>query len=120
MSVEEELKSLIISRYSSVRAFSIQIGMSYSTIDSIFKRGVINSGIDNIMKICNALSISVDALADGRIVSRVPDSITFVEADLLHDFRSLNADGQRAVLDFLRIISGNPSMLSSPTGKVPR
>lgn len=113
MTVEEELKALIISRYSSVRAFALHINMPYSTIDTIFKRGVINAGIDNIMKICNALAISVDALADGHIVSRVPDSMTFFESKLILDYRSLNADGQRALLDFMRILCGNPAMLAS-------
>ena len=34
---------------------------------SIFKRGIDNSSVANIIKICKALGISADALADGEI-----------------------------------------------------
>ena len=65
---EAKLKELIKSRYNSIREFAIQIDMPYSTMDSIFKRGVANSSLTNILKICGALSISADALYMGEIV----------------------------------------------------
>lgn len=68
MSVEEKLKQLILDRYKSVREFTQRINMSYSTLDSILKRGVANSSINNVVKICRALDISADALADGKII----------------------------------------------------
>ena len=68
MTTEEKLKDLILKRYYSVREFTIEIGMPYSTMDSIFKRGIGNSSVSNIIKICKALRISADALADGEIV----------------------------------------------------
>jgi hypothetical protein len=42
--------------------------MPYTTIDSIFKRKIANSSVSNVIKICKALGISADELADGRIV----------------------------------------------------
>ena len=68
MTIEEKLKALILSRYHSIREFTITIDMPYTTIDSIFRRGIGNSSVTNVIKICKALGISVDALADGRIV----------------------------------------------------
>ena len=110
MSVEQELKQLIISKYGSVRAFTLKIDMPYSTIDTIFKRGVSKAGIDNIFKICVELGISVDQLAEGRIMARIPDAVSTYDYQILYDFRCLNAKGQQAALDFMRILRGNPEM----------
>ena len=69
MTTEEKLKDLILKRYNSMREFSISIDIPNSTLDSIFRRGINNSSVANVIKICKALNISVDALADGEIVS---------------------------------------------------
>ena len=68
MSPEEVLKDFILSRYKSVRAFTESIGMPYGTIASIFKRGIQNSSIVNVIRICTALNISADGLANGKII----------------------------------------------------
>lgn len=68
MSTEEKLKDLILKRYHSIREFTIAIDIPYTTMDSIFRRGVGNSSVSNVIKICKALGISADALADGEIV----------------------------------------------------
>lgn len=67
MTTEEKLKEFILKRYNSVREFTISADIPYSTLDSIFKRGIGNSSVTNVIKICKALEISVDALADGEI-----------------------------------------------------
>ena len=68
MTIEDKLKNLIKSRYGSVREFTIMADMPYSTVATIFSRGVENSSVNNIIKICKELNISADALADGKIV----------------------------------------------------
>ena len=68
MTIEEKLKELIIERYDTVINFSKYVGIPNSSIAGILKRGVNNSTVDNIIKICNELHISADALADGKIV----------------------------------------------------
>ena len=68
MTIEEKLKALILKRYHSIREFTIDIGIPYTTMDSIFRRGIGNSSVSNVIKICKALKISADALADGEIV----------------------------------------------------
>lgn len=67
MTTEEKLKELILKRYHSIREFTISIDIPYTTMDSIFRRGIGNSSVTNVIKICKALKISVDALADGEI-----------------------------------------------------
>ena len=68
MSIEDKLKFLILNKYHSIREFTQEIDMAYSTLDSILKRGIGNSSVTNVIKICKALGISADALADGEIV----------------------------------------------------
>lgn len=70
MTVEEKLKELILSRYKSLRDFinSSDVGMPYTTLDGILKRGVVNASISNILKLCNTLDISADELSKGNIV----------------------------------------------------
>lgn len=67
MSIEDKLKFLILNKYHSIREFTQEIDMAYSTLDSILKRGIGNSSVTNVIKICKALGISADALADGEI-----------------------------------------------------
>ena len=67
MSVELELKDLILERYKSLREFAIKIDMPYSTVDTILKRGVDKANIVNIIRICKELNIDAEALGEGRI-----------------------------------------------------
>lgn len=67
MTTEEKLKELILKRYHSIREFTIAIDIPYTTLDSIFRRGIGNSSVVNVIKICKALGISADALVDGEI-----------------------------------------------------
>lgn len=68
MTTEEKLKDLILARYYSIRDFTNSIELPYTTLDSMFRRGIQNSSVNNVIKVCKALGISADALADGEIV----------------------------------------------------
>ena len=68
--IEEKLKSLILSRYKSVREFTTMADIPYSTVRSILERGVDNSSVINVIKMCDVLNINVDALAHGYIERR--------------------------------------------------
>ena len=67
MSIEEKLKNLILSRYKSIREFTQRADIPYSTFSTIINRGIDNSSVTNVIKICKTLGISADALADGHI-----------------------------------------------------
>ncbi len=71
---EDILKEHILARYKSIREFTSVIDMPYSTIDSIFKRGIHNTTVSNIYKICEFLEINMDALVSGRIEHATFDS----------------------------------------------
>lgn len=68
MSTEDKLKDFILTKYPSVKNFADVNNIPRTTVYSILKRGVGNSSVKKIVKICKALNISTDALADGEIV----------------------------------------------------
>ena len=70
MNVEEKLKDYILSRYNSLREFSIRAEIPHSTFISILQRGIQNASVGNVIKICRQLNISADELAEGKIVPR--------------------------------------------------
>ena len=69
MTVEERLKEMIIKQYGTMKDFTDHIGIPNSTFANILRRGVQNANVLTIIKICQALGISTDDLAQGRIVS---------------------------------------------------
>ena len=94
MTTEEKLKDLILRRYHSIREFTTSIDIPYTTMDSIFRRGISNSSVTNVIKICKALGISADALADGEIVpvkerKSVPINDRIEIKEILDDTRDL-------------------------------
>lgn len=68
MTTEDKLKNFILSRFNSIREFTQVADISYSTFDSMLKRGIATSNISNVIKICKELGISADALAEGKII----------------------------------------------------
>lgn len=68
MTVEERLKELIVKQYGTMKDFTDHIGVPNSTFANILRRGVNNANVLTIIKICQALGISTDALAEGKIV----------------------------------------------------
>lgn len=86
ISVENDLKNLILSRYKSIREFCFAIDIPYSTIDSILKRGIENAGSGKIIKICKHLKISADELIAGKIVHFVSDPAQHSNNNLYSEF----------------------------------
>lgn len=78
MKIENTLKNYIIDRYGSVRAFAIQHKIAYTTVVSVLKRGIENSSVTTIVRICDALNLSSDHLAEGRMVFK-SDLSDFIE-----------------------------------------
>lgn len=71
--LENSIKELIISKYGSVRQFAMQINLPYTTVDSILKRGIDNSNVGNVIKMCKELKISIDKLIDNKTISFILD-----------------------------------------------
>ena len=102
MTIEERLKELILKRYHSVREFTIENDIPYTTVHSIFKRGIGNSSVTNVIKICKALGISADALADGEIVPVKKHTATLLNdrievKDILDDTKDILTEAERFI-----------------------
>ena len=106
--IENKLKELILTKYKSLREFTLKIGMPYSTFDTILKRGVGKANIINILKICNELDISADKLANGIIeYNNVKKDIYSInlskeEKTLLENYNKLNKFGKNKVINYTK------------------
>ena len=74
MTIEEELKDYIIKKYGTLRNFTEKINIPNSTFSNILRRGLMNANVLTIIKICDELSISPDALAEGKIIPIIKDN----------------------------------------------
>lgn len=67
MTREDLLKDYILKNYRTVKDFSVASGLPYTTVDGILRRGVMNARVENMIKLCQFLGISLDALVAGQI-----------------------------------------------------
>lgn len=117
MTTEEKLKQYILTKHKSVLEFTQSIDMPYGTMSSIFRRGIDNSSVTNIIRICNALNISTDELAKGNIVpvekaesTRIEDVFEYAKQRLLNcsnptlNDHPVNADTIASIIDGLDLL----------------
>lgn len=64
MEKENELKRLMELKSGSVKAFSEEVGLAYTTVRSILQRGVYNSNVENVLKICKGLNLKAEKILD--------------------------------------------------------
>lgn len=91
---EKELRELIERRYGSVRQFSIEIDMPASTINSILKRGIANSNVENVLKICSALGIRPEIFSS--LIENTDDKYK----EIVSIYKKLVQTRQEKVLNF--------------------
>lgn len=121
--IENKLKELILTKYKSLREFTLKIGMPYSTFDTILKRGVDKANIINILKICNELNISADRLANGiieynNIQKDIPSiNLSKEETTLLENYNKLNDVGKNKVVTYTKDLMDNPKFINEPIQK---
>lgn len=70
MTLEEQLKKEILSKYKSVRAFTTSIDVPYSTLDSVFKRGISNAGVSTMIKVFNALNLDIESIRGDTLLTK--------------------------------------------------
>lgn len=104
MTIEEQLKNIIKMRYKSVRAFTNQIGIPYTTLDSVFKRGISNSGIGTMIKIFESLNLDVESIPTGILKEKSPapaeaDTGDKRLDDIIENYHQLNEEGQQQLAE---------------------
>ena len=114
MNVEERLKELIIKKYGTMKDFTDHIGIPNSTFANILRRGVQNANVLTIIKICQALEISTDDLAEGRIVplkrksakpTKIEDIIENTKQTLLNAQNLTLNDKPASAADILSLVN---------------
>lgn len=122
MTIEEQLKQKILERYKSVRAFTTSINIPYSTLDSVFKRGIANAGVSTMIKVFNALDLDIESIQSVELRNRAqktspstsenalgedPPRSDSLRSILLHNFEQLNQEGRE------RLVETSDDMVSS-------
>ena len=100
MGVEDELKKIIIDRYGSVNKFATVCDVPYSTIATIFVRGINKANISTVIAICKELKISADELANGKITPYqcVRPNMEYIDLD------DLNEENQKRLKDDFELL----------------
>jgi len=104
MTNEQLLKDYILTKYKSLREFSIKNGIPYSTVSNIFNRGLMNSGVSLILNVCHILNIDLESLVAGKIVEKnlTSEELTPKESLVASAYRN-NREMQPAVDRLLNI-----------------
>lgn len=102
MSREEFLRTIIEDRYGSLRAFTKNIGMPYTTLVSILKRGIGNTSVDNILKICKYLGIPPESLYEDDVFFHDKSNIT-----LIRNITQLSNENKKLVLDYINFLKNS-------------
>lgn len=107
MTLENQLKNEILSKYKSIRAFTNAFDIPYSTLDSAFKRGINNIGIGTALKIFGALNLDIESVKNGTLKYLEPErtscDLTNEEMQHIEKYRSLDDHGKEAVTGILDI-----------------
>lgn len=94
MNKSELIKELINKTGLSMKAFAIQADIPYTTLRSMLERSIENASVNNVLKVCSALNITIEELYN--ISKR--DNLTNEENELLSCFNSLNNTGKKELL----------------------
>ncbi len=115
MNTEMIIKEMALKKYGSLKEFATVIDIPYTTLDSIFKRGIMNASVYNIFRICSGLNISADGLSRGEIIEKAPETEATSdtqliitdnqERGLITTYRSLSPSGKEKLLSSAKDIS---------------
>lgn len=111
MTIEDQLKNEILSKYKSIRSFTTAIQIPYTTLDSVFKRGISNAGIGTMLKVFCALDLDIESIQTGQLKHREEtikeptseNASEFSENERI--FKSLPSDLRQEALRYMRYLA---------------
>lgn len=68
--IEDEIKKIIMERYKNLNNFCKEFDFPWSTVKAMLTRGIKNSSIGNVIKLCNALNLDIEELSKDKIVAK--------------------------------------------------
>ena len=108
---EQQLRELIELKYGSVRQMALKIDMPASTINSILNRGILKSNVDNIFKICSALDIRPESLAEGMDFHKQAEN----SSDIVAIYEKLDEERQENVIDYATVLLNEQVSMKTST-----
>ncbi|WP_297429789.1 helix-turn-helix transcriptional regulator [Clostridium sp.] len=102
MSRENYIKMLIKSEDLTIKDFAQKINMPYTTLLSILNGSLGGASVDNVMKICEGLHITIEELQQNF---NAADSNASLEAELIKLFRTLNSDNKNIAIVQIKALS---------------
>lgn len=104
MTIEEQLKAIIKKQYDSVRAFTNYIGIPYTTLDSVFRRGIAKSGIGTMLKVFEALNLDIESIPTGELQKKISTAMAVENQDekfqlVSQNYQKLNERGRSALVE---------------------
>ena len=108
---EQQLRELIELKYGSVRQMALKIDMPASTINSILNRGILKSNVDNIFKICSALDIRPESLAEGMDFHKQNED----SSDIVVIYNQLDEERQENVVDYATVLLNEQVSMKATT-----
>lgn len=100
MTIEEQLKQKILERYKSIRSFTQAIDIPYTTLDSIFKRGLSNAGVGTVIKIFTSLDLDVESIVSCSLEEKMTECCITVDKRLSDAISQLNEEGCERVVEY--------------------
>ena len=99
MTIEERLRDRILQNFKSIRAFTKEIGLPYSTVDSMLRKGVGNSSYETVKRVCQGLGSDVSLLEQqaNTFTEKVTGLISAAEKEHIKKYRALDRHGKKAV-----------------------
>lgn len=83
MTKEEYVKSMISQSGLTVKAFSENVGLPYTTLLSMLSRGLEGASLSNVQKLCTGLSITVNDLLAVEEGGDISEPFVFSEQEKL-------------------------------------
>lgn len=100
----ELIKDLICKTGLNLKAFAIHADIPYTTLRSILERGIENSSVNNVLKICSALDLTIEELFNmpestkSSECAESNNSLSHEQTSLLKEFDNLNELGKKEAL----------------------
>lgn len=91
MNKTELIRQLINDRKLTLKAFSKKADIPYTTLRSMLERGIENASVNNVIKVCSTLNISIEHLYNLEKSIILSDE----ETELLNFFNNLNDIGKK-------------------------
>ena len=104
--IEEEIKNLIIKDYGSISNFATKYDFPWSTVKAMLTRGIKNSSISNVIKLCNALNLDIEELSKDRIANKhlKKDTDDYILIACHHETGKLTKEEKEEIKQFAEFV----------------